>query len=133
LGGIGAAAGPLIGGVITSAISWRAAFIFQALVVGTIILLSRRLVDPLEPDPTRPFDAVGAILSGIGMFCVVFGILQAGSDNALFALFLALGAAFLGAFFLFIRSREPAGKEALLSTGLFKTRAASVALVTENI
>ena len=34
LGGIGAAAGPLIGGVITTAISWRAAFVFQALVVG---------------------------------------------------------------------------------------------------
>src|SRR5215216_3872834 len=29
LGGIGAAAGPLIGGLITTAISWRAAFIFQ--------------------------------------------------------------------------------------------------------
>ena len=34
-------------------------------------------------DPTRPFDAVGAILSAVGMFCVVFGILQAGSNNAL--------------------------------------------------
>src|SRR5215467_15762562 len=68
LGGIGAAAGPLIGGVITSAISWRAAFIFQALVVGTIVLLSRRLVDPLPADPTRPFDAMGAILSAVGMF-----------------------------------------------------------------
>ena len=33
LGGIGAAAGPLIGGLITSAISWRAAFVFQALVI----------------------------------------------------------------------------------------------------
>src|SRR5215212_4242153 len=33
LGGIGAAAGPLIGGLITTAISWRAAFIFQAVVV----------------------------------------------------------------------------------------------------
>src|SRR4051794_34725537 len=29
LGGIGAAAGPLIGGVITTAVSWRAAFVFQ--------------------------------------------------------------------------------------------------------
>src|ERR1700683_295616 len=36
LGGMGAAAGPLIGGLITSAISWRAAFVFQALVVATI-------------------------------------------------------------------------------------------------
>ena len=30
MGGIGAAAGPLIGGLITSGISWRAAFVFQA-------------------------------------------------------------------------------------------------------
>ena len=50
-------------------------------VVATIILLSRRLVDPLPPDPTRPFDAVGAILSAVGMFFVVFGILQAGTQQ----------------------------------------------------
>src|SRR6185312_13344921 len=71
LGGIGAAAGPLIGGLITSGISWRAAFVFQALVVGLIILLSRRVVDPVPPDPKRRFDAVGAILSAAGMFCLV--------------------------------------------------------------
>src|SRR5204863_2730217 len=59
LGGIGAAAGPLIGGLITTGISWRAAFIFQALVVATIVVLSRRVDDPVPPDPKRPFDAVG--------------------------------------------------------------------------
>jgi MFS family permease len=133
LGGIGAAAGPLIGGVITTAISWRAAFVFQALVVAVILLLSRRMVDPLAPDPTRPFDAVGAILSGVGMFCVVFGILQAGSNNALFAGFLVIGAVFLLAFFLFIRRREREGKEALLSTRLFRNRTSNLALVTQNI
>src|SRR5215475_14581950 len=90
LGGIGAAAGPLIGGVITSVISWRAAFVFQALVIATIVLLSRRLVDPLPADPSRPFDVVGAVLSGVGMFCVVFGILQAGSDNRLLVIFLVV-------------------------------------------
>jgi predicted MFS family arabinose efflux permease len=123
----------LIGGVLTTAISWRAAFVFQALVVATIVLLSRRMVDPLAPDPTRPFDAVGAILSGVGMFCIVFGILQAGSNNALLAIFLAIGAVFLLAFFLFIRARERAGKEALLSTGLFKNRTCNLALITQNI
>src|SRR4051812_9397603 len=133
LGGIGAAAGPLIGGVITTGISWRAAFVFQALVVATIILLSRRLEDPLAPDPTRPFDAIGAILSAIGMFCIVFGILQAGSNNGLFAILLVVGALFLLAFFLYIRARERAGKEALLSTGLFKNRTCNLALVTQNI
>jgi MFS family permease len=133
MGGIGAAAGPLIGGVITTALSWRVAFLFQAAVIATIVLLSRRMVDPLVPDPTRPFDAVGAVLSGVGMFCVVFGILQAGSNNVLFAVFLAIGAIFLVAFFLFIRARERAGKEALLSTGLFKNRTCNFALVTQNI
>jgi hypothetical protein len=92
---------------------------------GTIVLLSRRLADPLEPDPTRPFDVVGAILSGVGMFCVVFGILQAGSNNTLFAAFLAIGAAFLAWFFFYIRSRERAHKEALLSTRLFKNAPAT--------
>jgi MFS family permease len=133
LGGIGAAAGPLIGGLITTAISWRAAFIFQAVVVATIVFLSRRLVDPLPPDPTRPFDAVGAILSAVGMFFVVFGILQAGSNNVLLALFLVLGAAFLISFFFYIRARERAGKEPLLSTGLFKKRTCNLALVTQNM
>src|ERR687898_325581 len=55
MGGIGAAAGPLIGGLITSGISWRAAFIFQALVIALIILLSRRIPDPLPPDPSSSF------------------------------------------------------------------------------
>jgi MFS family permease len=133
LGGIGAAAGPLIGGVITTGISWRAAFVFQALVVAVIIFLSRRLVDPLPPDPTRPFDAVGAVLSAAGMFCVVFGILQAGSNDALLAAFLVIGALFLLAFFLFIRRQERAAKEPLLSTGLFRNRTCNLALVTQNI
>jgi MFS family permease len=133
LGGIGAAAGPLIGGVITTGISWRAAFVFQALVIVAIVLLSRKMVDPLPPDPTRPFDTVGAVLSGVGMFCVVFGILQLGTNNTLFTVFLVVGAAFLAAFYLYIRRRERAGKEALLSTGLFKNRTSNLALVTQNI
>src|SRR5688572_5008889 len=51
MGGIGAAAGPLIGGLITTAISWRAAFLFQALVIAVIVYLSRSIVDPVPPDP----------------------------------------------------------------------------------
>src|SRR5690348_14729009 len=93
MGGIGAAAGPLIGGVITSAISWRAAFVFQAAVIAAIVLMSRRIADPIAPDPKRPFDAVGTVLSSVGMFFVVFGILQADTDLALMAVLIAAGAA----------------------------------------
>src|SRR6195952_902598 len=51
MGGVGAAAGPLLGGLITTAISWRAAFVFQALVVAVIFFLSRKIQDPVPPDP----------------------------------------------------------------------------------
>jgi MFS family permease len=133
MGGIGAAAGPLIGGVITSAISWRAAFIFPALVIVTIILLARRLADPIPADPTRPFDALGAVLSAVGMFFVVFGILQADNDPALMVVLLLAGAAFLVAFFVHIRRQERAGREPLLSTGLFRNRVSNLGLATQNI
>jgi MFS family permease len=45
----------------------------------------------------------------------------------------AVGAAFLIGFFVFIRARERAGKEALLSTQLFANRTCNLALVTQNI
>jgi MFS family permease len=133
LGGVGAAAGPLIGGLITTAISWRAAFIFQAAVVAAILLLGRGITDPVAADPERPFDAVGAILSAVGMFFVVFGVLQADTNVALMTAFLAVGAAFLISFFVYIRSRERAGKEPLLSTGLFRNRTSNLGLATQNM
>jgi MFS family permease len=133
MGGIGAAAGPLIGGVITTGISWRAAFVFQAAVIAAIVVLSRRVTDPVPADPTRPFDAFGAVLSAVGMFFVVFGILQADTDAALMAALLAAGAAFLLWFFLYTRARERAGEEPLLSLALFKNRTSNLALVTQNI
>jgi MFS family permease len=133
MGGIGAAAGPLIGGVITSGISWRAAFVFQAAIVAAIVVLSRRMEDPIAPDPTRPFDAFGALLSGVGMLFVVLGILQADTDGVLMAALLAAGAAVLLWFFLYVRGRERAGKEPLLSLELFRNRTANLALVTQNV
>jgi MFS family permease len=133
MGGIGAAAGPLIGGLITTAISWRAAFIFQVVIIAVIIVLSRRVADPLPADPTRPFDAIGAVLSAVGMFFVVFGILLADTDLVLMAVFLAVGAAFLVAFFVYIGWRERAGREPLLSTKLFRNRTSDLGLVTQNL
>jgi MFS family permease len=133
MGGVGAAAGPLIGGLITSGISWRAAFVFQAAVVATIVLLSRRIEDPIAAEPERPFDAFGAILSAVGMFFVVLGILQADNDGVLMAALLAVGAAFLAWFLLHIRRDERAGKEPLLSTALFRNRTSNLGLVTQNV
>src|SRR5436309_2402670 len=133
MGGVGAAAGPLIGGLITTAISWRAAFIFQALVIAVIVWLSRDIVDPVEPDPTRPFDTLGAVLSAAGLILVVMGVLSADNSLALMAVLLAVGAVFLVMFFVHIRARERRHEEPLLSTGLFRNRTSNLGLVTQNV
>jgi MFS family permease len=133
MGGIGAATGPLVGGLITTAISWRAAFIFQALIIVIIVLLGRGVTDPLPADPARPFDTVGAILSAVGLVVLVGGIMAADQNLALMAVLVVVGALFLAGFFAWIRGREQAGKEALLSTGLFRNRTSNLALVTQNV
>ncbi len=152
--GIGAAAGPLIGGVITSGISWRASFIVQALVVATIIVLSRRIADAGIQGARPRFDVTGAVLSAAGLFFVVSGILLSGTYGWLAAreafsigttvvipqggispvwLFVAIGALILVGFFLHARSWERAGKEPLLPTRLFRNRVSNLGLVTQNV
>ncbi|MFG2459854.1 MFS transporter [Streptomyces sp. NPDC048523] len=130
--GIGAAAGPLIGGLITSALSWRAAFVFQALVIVVIILLSRRITDPLPPDPTRVFDTGGAVLSAVGLVLVVMGILAIDDNGWLAAGLLVVGALVLVWFYRWIRARERSGAEPLLSTSLFRDRTSNLGLITQN-
>jgi MFS family permease len=123
----------LIGGLLTTAISWRAAFVFQAVIVVTIVVLARGISDPVPPDPTRPFDIVGAVLSALGLVVFVMGILAADNNAILMAVLLAIGAVILGGFFMWIRARERAGKEALLSTTLFRNRISNLGLVTQNV
>jgi Na+/melibiose symporter-like transporter len=67
------------------------------------------------------------------MLLVVFGVLPADSNLALMTVLLVAGVAFLFWFFLHIRACERAGKEALLSTGLFKNRTSNLGLATQNI
>ena len=133
MGGVGSAAGPLIGGLITTAISWRAAFVFQAVVIAAIVLLSRRLDDPLPADPTRPFDLLGAVLSAVGLVLLVSGILAADTNVWLMIALIAAGALVLMWFFYAVRAKERAGQEPLLSTALFRNRTSNLGLVTQNI
>jgi MFS family permease len=133
MGGIGAAAGPLIGGLITSAISWRAAFVFQALVVALIVYLSRHLEDPVPADPTRPFDLGGAILSALGLVLIVGGTLAADDNGWLMLAMLVAGGLLLTWFFLSVRAKERAGEEPLLSSAVFRDRTANLGLITQNV
>jgi MFS family permease len=133
MAGIGAAAGPLIGGLITTTISWRVTFLLQAAIVGAIVLLCRKIVDPLPPEKGRRFDTAGAVLSALGMFLLVTAILQIGVNGLLVVVLLALGAGLLLWFFVHIRSLERRGVEPLLSVSLFRNRTSNLAMVTQNM
>jgi Na+/melibiose symporter-like transporter len=87
----------------------------------------------VPPDPTRPFDSVGAVLSAVGLILIVTGILAADDNVGLMLALLALGALALAFFFRHVRAREAAGQEPLLSTNLFRNRTANLGLITQNV
>lgn len=131
--GIGAAAGPLIGGLITSAISWRASFVFQALIIAVIVYLGRHLEDPLPADPSRHFDTGGAVLSAVGLILVVAGILATDDNLWVMLALVVLGALVLAWFFLSMRAKERKGVEPLLSPSMFRNRTANLGMITQNL
>jgi MFS family permease len=74
---IAVAAGPLIGGLFTTYLSWRLVFACEVLIVIVILLLNRRTADA-APGARTHIDLVGAGLSALGMTLVVFAVLRAG-------------------------------------------------------
>jgi len=153
-GGLGAAAGPLIGGLVTSAISWRASFGLQVAVVAWIIWLARKITDPAREGPRPRFDVTGAVLSAAGLFFVVLGFLQSRTYGFLKSrqnftigntvvipkggispvwLFVGIGALFLLWFFLHVRSRETKGRDVLLPLRMFRNKIANLGLGTQTI
>jgi len=153
-GGLGAAVGPLIGGLLTSYITWRASFLLQVLVVLWIAVLTRRLVDPARPQPRPRFDVLGAILSAAGLFFVVLGVLMTGTYGWFVArkdfsiggtvvihvggvspvwLVIGLGVVILAGFLIHIHRRGKAGKDPLVAIGLFRNRTSDLGLITQNL
>jgi MFS family permease len=134
--GLGAAAGPLIGGLITSFISWRASFGLQVLVVALVALLALRITEPPLPAQRPTFDVVGAVLSAAGLFFVVFGILQTNRNGwgswTVWAS-IALGVVILIAFVAYSGRRERHGRTPLVSPSLFRNRTSNLGLTTQTM
>ncbi|HEX6871126.1 MAG TPA: MFS transporter [Micromonosporaceae bacterium] len=77
-GAIAVAAGPLIGGLLTTYASWRWVFGGEVLLVLVILWLTRRVTD-LPGERAGRLDLTGTGLSALGLGLIVYGILRAGA------------------------------------------------------
>jgi MFS family permease len=118
---IAAAIGPLLGGFITTYLSWRVAF-FGEVVVIAIVLAGSRLVQDVPYTGPRGVDIVGAILSALGMGGVVLGILVWEEGGEAVGALIGTGAVALGSLVWWLRRRKREGKPALIDIGLFASR-----------
>jgi MFS family permease len=77
-GAIAVAAGPLIGGAVTTYWTWRLVFAGEVVIVVAILALTRRIQDA-PPEARSHLDIRGAALSAAGLGLAVFGVLKSGS------------------------------------------------------
>ena len=118
---IAAAVGPLLGGFVTTYLSWRVGFLLEVVVIA-VVLSQVRLVKDVPYTGLAQVDGVGAVLSVVGMGGVVLGILvwQEGGEY--------VGAADrarrarAGALARWLVRRQREGKVTLLDPDLFRSR-----------
>jgi MFS family permease len=115
---IAAAVGPLLGGFVTTYLSWRVGFMLE-LVVIAVVLLNIGLVRDVPYTGAREFDLVGAVLSVLGMGGVVLGILVWQEGGEYVGAIIAAGLAALAAFAVWLRRRHRAGEATVLDPDLF--------------
>ena len=115
---IAAAVGPLLGGFVTTYLSWRVGFMLEVVVI-VVVLLQLGLLKDVAYTGDRHVDVVGAVLSVLGMGGVVLGILvwQEGGDYVV--LLIALGALALWALARWLVRRHREGRVTVLDPDLF--------------
>jgi EmrB/QacA subfamily drug resistance transporter len=118
---IAAAVGPLLGGFITTFLSWRIAFLLEVVIIA-VVLSGIRLVQDVPYTGSRAVDAVGSVLSIVGMGGIVLGILvwQEGGEYVL--AILASGAIALAGLGTWLIRRKRREKPTLIDPGLFESK-----------
>jgi EmrB/QacA subfamily drug resistance transporter len=121
VGGFGAAAGVLMGGVLTDALSWEWIFFVNIPVGLTALVLAPILLKESRDASVKSFDALGAVLVTTGLSSLVYAITQAATDGWLAAKtvgFFAASIALLAGFVAWeVRHPEP-----LMRFGILRTK-----------
>jgi EmrB/QacA subfamily drug resistance transporter len=116
---IAAAVGPLLGGFVTTYLSWRVGFALEVLIIA-VVLSGIRLVHDVEYTGPRDIDLVGAALSVVGMGGVVLGILVWQEGGEFVLLLMALGAVALALLAWWLVKRKRQNQPTLLDPDLFR-------------
>ncbi|WP_433236826.1 MFS transporter [Streptosporangium sp. CA-135522] len=121
--GVATALGPVLGGVITSGISWRGIFLVNLPIGIAAIAITLRLVDESRPPRASRIDWLGVVPLTAGLFSLVYALIRAsetawGEQGVLICF--GLAAVFLAAFVV-VESRvsEPMFDLSLLRTPTF--------------
>ena len=116
---IAAAIGPLLGGFVTTYLSWRVGFALEALIIAAV-LVQIRLVRDVPYTGSRHIDIVGAVLSVVGMGGVVLGILVWQEGGEYVGLLMVLGAVALVLLARWLLKRQREQRATLLDPDLFR-------------
>jgi EmrB/QacA subfamily drug resistance transporter len=129
VGGFGAAAGVLLGGVLTDALSWEWIFFVNVPVGLTALALAPLLLAESRDASVKRYDVPGAVLVTAGLSSLVYAITQAGQDGWLAGSTLAFFGAALALLVGFVvwELRYP---EPLMRFGILQVRTVSGANVT---
>ena len=127
---IAAAIGPLLGGVITTYLSWRLGFALEALIIA-IVLLRINLVTDVVYTGQKVIDKVGALLSAVAMGGIVLGILiwQEGGDRVLAFILVGVIAMFL--FYYWITRQKRLQRSPLIDPELFKSKLFTIGITQQ--
>jgi len=121
VGGFGAAAGVLLGGVLTETLSWSWIFFVNVPVGALAFLLAPRLLNESRAANVRAFDVPGAVLVTAGLSSLVYAITQTGTYGWTSGRTIGVGVAALALLAAFIwwerRHAEP-----LMRFGLLRTK-----------
>lgn len=121
LGGVFGAIGPLAGGFLVGAVSWRLVFFLNLPLAAVALLASRHVPESVRPGQRGPLDVGGPALAAVGLGGLTWALIEGpsrGWSSAAVLAVLGCGAAALGAFFL----RESRAEDPLLPLGLFRNR-----------
>jgi EmrB/QacA subfamily drug resistance transporter len=115
---IAAAIGPLLGGFVTTYLSWRVGFLLEDLIIIGV-LCGIKLVKDVPYTGSRKVDWTGALLSVVGMGGLVLGILVWQEGGEAVGLLMAIGAIGLALLAWWLVRRKRQGKVTLLDPELF--------------